>query len=160
MQDSFEHAAIGWIAANGLIAWRHEPRPGIIAHQFTCDSALGQLRVTTVSEVEDCLLSLAIRLPARIPARRAAEAAALAATRSTKLRLGAYEYDSEARAIQWRGSVLVPPDRVGPGEVDFLYQVGLACAAELMPELTLLLRGPELLPEIWAEAKPRAMRAH
>jgi hypothetical protein len=161
MQDAFETAAIAWIASRGLIAWRDEPAPGVVAHHLACDTAFGPVRITTLSDSGDCLLSLSIRLPARIPVRRAAEAAALAATRSTSLRLGAFEYEPEARAIRWRGAVLAAPERVSHLEVEFLYAVGIAAAAELMPELTLLLRAPHLAAEVFERATPsRHARAH
>lgn len=161
MQDAFETAALAWIASRGMIAWRDEPSPGVVAHHLAADTALGPVRITTLSDNEDCLLSLAIRLPARIPARRAAEAAALVASRSAKLRLGAFEYEPEARAVRWRAAVLAAPERVSHLEVEFLYQVGLAAAAELMPELTVLLRAPHLAGEAWERAAPaRHARAH
>jgi hypothetical protein len=161
MQDAFDTAALAWIASHGFIAWRDEPAPGQIAHHLAVDSSLGPVRVTTLSDSGDCLLSVAIRLPPRIPARRAAEAAALAATRSATLRLGAFEYEPEARAVRWRGTVLVAPDRVSHAEVEFLWQVGLAAAAELMPELTILLRAPHLAAAAWERAAPaRHARAH
>jgi hypothetical protein len=161
MQDAFETAAIAWIASRGMIAWRDEPSPGVVAHHLAADTALGPVRITTLSESEDCLLSVALRLPPRIPARRAAESAALAATRSASLRLGAFEYEPEARALRWRGSVLVAPDRVSHAEVEFLYQVGLAALADLLPEVTVLLRAPHLAGQAWERAAPaRHARAH
>lgn len=161
MQDAFETAAIAWIASRGMIAWRDEASPGVVAHHLACDTPFGPVRITTFSDHGDCLLSLAIRLPVRLPARRAAEAAALAASRSPSLRLGAFEYEPEARAVRWRGAVLAAPERVSHAEVEFLYQVGLAAAAELMPELTVLVRAPHLAGAAWESRAPtRHLRAH